>query len=86
MCSSTVSLGLMVTPAASSAFCRSSMEMSDFSGLCERSRQTASVKKFSSGISSMLLAPGRASKCTGASTCVPAWSPMASDRVAEENL
>ena len=49
MCSSTVSFGLMVTPAAVSAFSRSSMEMSDFSGLCDRSRQTASVKKFSSG-------------------------------------
>ena len=33
-----------------SAACRSSIEMSDFKGLCERSRHTASVKKFSSGI------------------------------------
>ncbi len=49
MCSSTVSFGLMVTPAVSIAFSKSSIEMSDFNGLCDRSRHTASVKKFSSG-------------------------------------
>ena len=86
MCSSTVSFGLMVTPAAFSAACRSSIEMSDFSGLCERSRHTASVKKFSSGIWSIDAAPGLASKCLGASTWVPAWSPITSAIVADENL
>ncbi len=63
-----MSLGLMATPAAVSACSRSAMEMSDLSGLCERSRQTASRKKFSSGTSSIVLAPGRASKWCGAST------------------
>ena len=29
---------------------------------------------------------GSALKCIGASTCVPAWSPIASAMVAEENL
>src|SRR5262249_54656375 len=76
----------MVMPAASSAFWRSSTQISNLSGLCARSRHTASVKKFSSGTSSMRSAPGLASKCTGASTCVPLWSPMASARVAEEKL
>src|SRR5580692_11398748 len=46
MCSSTVSFGLMVTRAASIDALRSAVEMSDFSGLSERSRQTASVKKW----------------------------------------
>ena len=84
MCSSTVSFGLMVTPAAFSAFCRSSIEMSDFSGLCDRSRHTASVKKFSSGTWSIGMAFGSALKCFGASTWVPAWSPSTSAMVADE--
>jgi hypothetical protein len=36
------------------------------------------VKKFSSGISSMVLAPDLESKCTGASTCVLARQPPSS--------
>jgi hypothetical protein len=84
MCSSTVSFGLISTPAAAIAFSRSSIEMSDFSGLCDRSRHTASVKKLSSGIWSIESALGSALKCLGASTWVPAWSPITSAMVAEE--
>jgi len=44
------------------------------------------VKKFSSGIWSMLFALGFSSKWIGASIWVPEWSPMFSEVTADENV